>query len=216
MINRFQTIADELNQNRIKFSKKISMEIESEMAQLNMASAKFQVQFNYVEDDYSVIRFEDKPVKYGPKGYDKIEFYLSANPGEMPKPLAKVASGGEVSRIMLAIKSVLKKSDPVETLIFDEIDSGISGEAAEKVADALEKLSQNKQVICITHLPQIACRAKHHLYIHKELMSGHTVVIAKYLESEEKVQAIAKLFSGESITSEGITSAQQFMDQARG
>jgi len=216
LINRFQTIADELNQNRIKFSKKISMEIESEMAQLNMASAKFQVQFNYVEDDYSVIRFEDKPVKYGPKGYDKIEFYLSANPGEMPKPLAKVASGGEVSRIMLAIKSVLKKSDPVETLIFDEIDSGISGEAAEKVADALEKLSKNKQVICITHLPQIACRAKHHLYIHKELMSGHTVVIAKYLESEEKVQAIAKLFSGESITSEGITSAQQFMDQARG
>ena len=216
LITRFQAIADELNQNRIKFAKKISMEIESEMAQLNMASAKFQVQFNYVEDDCSVIKFEDKPIKYGPKGYDKIEFYLSANPGEMPKPLAKVASGGEVSRIMLAIKSVLKKSDPVETLIFDEIDSGISGEAAEKVADALEKLSQNKQVICITHLPQIASRAKHHLYIHKELKSGDTVVIAKYLESEEKVQAIAKLFSGESITSEGITSAQQFMDQARG
>ena len=96
-------------------------------------------------------------------------FFLSANPGELPKPLIKIASGGEVSRIMLAIKSVLKKSDPVETLIFDEIDTGISGQAAEKVGETLKKLSQDKQVICITHLPQIASKADHHLFIHKKI-----------------------------------------------
>lgn len=216
LIIRYQKFADQLNQNRTTFSQKISSEIELEMAELNMGGAKFQVQIIHTEDNSSFIKFEDKPVKYGSKGYDKVEFYLSANPGELPKPLAKVASGGEVSRIMLAIKSVLKKSDPVETLIFDEIDSGISGQAAEKVAEALEKLSQEKQVICITHLPQIASRAQHHIYIHKKLKSEHTEVIARYLDSGEKVQAIAKLFSGESVTSEGITSAQQFMDQARG
>ena len=134
----------------------------------------------------------------------------------MPKPLTKVASGGEVSRIMLAIKSVLKKSDPVSTLIFDEIDSGISGEAAERVGSALKALAIEKQVICITHLPQIASCAEHHLYINKKIENEQTDVIARYLNEKEKVEAIAQLFSGESISVEGISSAKQLRNQARG
>ena len=117
---------------------------------------------------------------------------------------------------MLAIKSVLKKSDPVPTLVFDEIDAGISGQAAEKVSEALEKLSKDKQVICITHLPQIASKADHHIYISKEFDNEKTVVNARYLSEDEKVHAIAELFSGEIIPSEGLNTAKQFRTQARG
>lgn len=216
LINRYQKFADELNSIRDKYSTKIATEIEDEMVQLNMPGAKFEVRMDQKSDQSSVIIFEGNPVRYGSKGYDQVEFFLSANPGEVPKPITKIASGGEVSRIMLGIKSVLKKYDPVETLIFDEIDSGISGQAAEKVSEALEKLSTDKQVICITHLPQIASRADHHLYINKTMKEDKTSVNARYLNHEEKLTAIAKLFSGDTVTKEGITSAQQFMDQARG
>ncbi|MEA1881043.1 MAG: DNA repair protein RecN [Candidatus Marinimicrobia bacterium] len=215
-IGRYQKFADQLSEIRNKSSHKLASQIETEMVQLNMAGATFQVQINPIKDVGSFIHHENNPVKYGPKGFDKIEFYLSANPGEIPKPLIKVASGGEVSRIMLAIKSVLKKSDPVETLIFDEIDSGISGQAAEKVAEALVKLSRDKQVVCITHLPQIATRAQHHLYIHKKIKSEQTEVEVCYLNDEEKVQAITELFSGEFVAGEGITSPQELRNQARG
>ena len=216
LINRYQKFADELNSIRDKYSTKIATEIEDEMVQLNMPGAKFEVRMDQKSDQSSVIIFDGNPVRYGSKGYDQVEFFLSANPGEVPKPITKIASGGEVSRIMLGIKSVLKKYDPVETLIFDEIDSGISGQAAEKVSEALEKLSTDKQVICITHLPQIASRADHHLYIDKTMKEDKTSVNARYLNHEEKLTAIAKLFSGDTVTKEGITSAQQFMDQARG
>ena len=216
LINRYQKLADELNSVRDKYSTKIATEIEDEMVQLNMPGAKFEVRMDQKFEKSSAIIFDGNPVRYGSKGYDQVEFFLSANPGEVPKPITKIASGGEVSRIMLGIKSVLKKYDPVETLIFDEIDSGISGQAAEKVSEALEKLSTDKQVICITHLPQIASRADHHLYINKTMKEDKTSVNARYLNHEEKLTAIAKLFSGDSVTKEGITSAQQFMDQARG
>jgi DNA repair protein RecN (Recombination protein N) len=214
--SRYQKYADQLHSIRMKYSNKIGSKIENEMALLNMAGAKFEVQIKQQNDSGSPIVYEGQPVKYGPKGYDQVAFFLSANPGELPKPLTKIASGGEVSRIMLAIKSVLKKYDPVDTLIFDEIDSGISGQAAEKVSEALEKLSKDKQVICITHLPQIASRADHHLYIHKSIHEEKTSVTARYLNDEEKLKAIAELFSGEIVTREGLTSAQQFMDQVRG
>ena len=216
LINRYQKLADQLNTLRMKFAEKVAVEIEMEMANLNMAGAIFQVRIIQIEDYESFIQFQDKPVKYGSKGYDQVSFFLSANPGELPKPLIKIASGGEISRIMLAIKSVLKKSDPVDTLIFDEIDTGISGQAAEKVGEALKKLSHDKQVICITHLPQIASKADHHVFIHKKIKNEQTEVVARYLNNKEKIQAIAELFSGENMPKERIKSSQQFIDQARG
>ncbi|MDP6991677.1 MAG: DNA repair protein RecN [Candidatus Marinimicrobia bacterium] len=216
LIHQYQKSADSLHNQRSKMANTISKQIENEMAKLNMPGATFEVVINAKSETDSPIKKESVFVKFGPKGYDQVEFFLSANPGEISKPLTKVASGGEVSRIMLAIKSVLKKSDPVETLIFDEIDSGISGQAAEKVAEALADLSTEKQVICITHLPQIASKADHHIYVHKSIKNEQTDVMVRYLTESEKIEAIAELFSGESISVEGISSAKRFRSQARG
>ena len=216
LVRKYKKAADQLHHVRTKLSKAISKQIETEMNELNMVGSTFQVLIDNKIDNKSLIKIDGDGVAIGPKGYDQVEFFLSANPGEIPKPLTKVASGGEVSRIMLAIKSVLKKSDPVSTLIFDEIDSGISGEAAERVGSALKALAIEKQVICITHLPQIASCAEHHLYINKKIENEQTDVIARYLNEKEKVEAIAQLFSGESISVEGISSAKQLRNQARG
>ena len=125
---QYQKLADELHIRRVEKAKVLSKKIEFEMAQLNMAGSTFEIKITTKHNPESLITFNEERILFGPKGYDNIEFFLSANPGESPKPLVKIASGGEVSRIMLAIKSILEKSDPVNTLIFDEIDSGISGQ----------------------------------------------------------------------------------------
>ena len=216
LVTQYQKIADQLHESRINNAIKLSKEIELEMSELNMAGSTFEILINTKPDSESLINFNQERIAFGSKGYDNIEFFLSANPGELPKPLVKVASGGEVSRIMLAIKSVLKKSDPVGTLIFDEIDSGISGQAAEKVALSLEALAKNKQVLCITHLPQIASRAHHHMYISKKINNNQTDVVLNYLKEEEKLEAIAGLFSGENISVESISTVKEFREKARG
>ena len=216
LIGKYQRLADEVHHVRSNSAKDIEKQIQNEMFELNIPKAQFVISITNKNYPQSNILFENIGVVFGSKGYDQIEFFFSANPGESPKPLSKIASGGEVSRIMLAIKSVLKKSDPVATLVFDEIDAGISGQAAEKVSEALEKLSKDKQVICITHLPQIASKADHHIYISKKIDNEKTVVSARYLSEDEKVNAIAELFSGEIIPSEGLNTAKQFRTQARG
>ena len=213
---QYQKLADELHIRRVEKAKLLSKKIEFEMAQLNMAGSTFEIKITTKHSTESLITFDEKGIFFGPKGYDNIEFFLSANPGESTKPLVKIASGGEVSRIMLAIKSILEKSDPVNTLIFDEIDSGISGQAAEKVALSLEALSKNKQVLCITHLPQIASKADHHIFINKKIIDNKTEVIASYLNEDEKLEAIAGLFSGEKITVESISTVKEFRNKARG
>ena len=149
--------------------------------------------------DDSFISLDGAFVQALPSGMDKVEFFLSANPGEQLKPLVAIASGGEVSRIMLAIKTVFQEFDPVPTLVFDEIDSGISGKTAEKVAKQLLKLSQLKQVICITHLPQIVRKADHHLHISKTIHDGRTTVNAKYLHGQMSKNAIRELFIGDTV-----------------
>ena len=131
-VSQYQKFADQLHLLRSEKAKILSKKIESEMTELNMPGSTFEINIKTKTDSESSIFHNQEKVVFGPKGYDNIEFFLSANPGESPKPLVKIASGGEVSRIMLAIKSILEKSDPVNTLIFDEIDSGISGKAAEK------------------------------------------------------------------------------------
>lgn len=213
---QYQKLADQLHITRFEKSKILSKKIEFEMAQLNMAGSTFEIKISTKPDSRSLITFNGERTLISAKGYDNIEFFLSANPGESPKPLVKIASGGEVSRIMLAIKSILEKSDPVNTLIFDEIDSGISGQAAEKVALSLEALAKNKQVLCITHLPQIASKADHHIFINKKIIDNKTEVIANYLNEDEKLEAIAGLFSGEKISVESISTVKEFRSKARG
>lgn len=152
--------------------------------------------------------------KYTKNGCDVVEFMISANSGENLKPLAKIASGGELSRIMLAIKSVLSKVDDVSTLIFDEIDSGISGHAATRVAEQLKNVAENKQVICITHLAQIASVADNHLFIEKNVANGRTYTDVLSLNYEQRISEIARIMSGTEITENLFNSAKELLDRS--
>jgi DNA repair protein RecN (Recombination protein N) len=176
-------------------AKILAPKIAAEMQSLNMPEANFEISISVQKTNESFSVFENDRVIATDKGFDSIQFLLSANPGEALKPLVEIASGGEISRIMLAIKTVFQKDDPINTLVFDEIDSGISGDAAQKVGQSLLNLSHSKQVICITHLPQIARLATHHLHIEKSIANGNTKVKAKYLDESERNNIINHLSS---------------------
>ena len=195
----YKVLAKSLHKNRVKRADQLASLIEKSMQGLNMPGAIFQIRIITIPSDDSFISLDGAFVQALPSGVDKVEFFLSANPGEQLKPLVAIASGGEVSRIMLAIKTVFQEFDPVPTLVFDEIDSGISGKTAEKVAKQLLKLSQLKQVICITHLPQIVRKADHHLHISKTIHDGRTTVNAKYLHGQMSKNAIRELFIGDTV-----------------
>ena len=197
---KYTEIAFKLSENRKSNADTLSSMIEKSLAVLNMNHAKFDVRLSHNETDTSFIKNNGIPVKPNSKGIDQVEFYLSANPGEPLKPMSKVASGGEMSRIMLAIKTVFQDKNPVSTLIFDEIDTGISGETAQKVSRHLKKLSKYKQVICITHLPQIAISADYHLHVTKSVInSNSTSVKAEYLNGDFSRSVIKNLFVGEEV-----------------
>lgn len=192
----FSKIAIDIHKRRIQKSKGLSLKVESKMAELNMLEAKFEIRITQDKIEDGFLTYEKQSYAHNPKGIDSLEFYLSANPGEPVKPLVNIASGGEVSRIMLAIKTVFQDVDPVQTLVFDEIDSGISGKAAEKVAKQLLQLSTSKQIFCITHLSQIAKKADNHLHISKYVKDGSTFVDVKYLNSKEAPKVINQMFLG--------------------
>ena len=180
----------------------LSKLIEEKMSELNMPNSKFDIKVKQKEKRDAFVKIGNKFYENNSKGIDTVEFFISTNPGEDVKPLSYVASGGEVSRIMLAIKTVFQNLDPVKTLIFDEIDTGISGMAAKKVSNHLLDLSKSKQVICITHLSQIAFNADNHLHISKYTDSGNTSVKVQYLDENERSKVIKSLFHGEQV---GIT-----------
>ena len=185
-----------LHKKRESKSIELSKMIVMTMSNLNMDGARFDIKIEQDEIEESYIKLDGKNVAGNSKGIDKVEFYLSANPGEPSKPLSFVASGGEISRIMLAIKTVFQDIDPVQTLVFDEIDSGISGKAAEKVSKHLMELAKKKQVICITHLSQIANQAHNHLHIKKSVIDKKTYVGFKYLDKNQSSKVIKELFVG--------------------
>ena len=147
-------------------------------------------------------------------GYDEVEFLISTNPGETPKPLGKIASGGELSRIMLALKTVLANNDEIETLIFDEIDTGTSGRTAQKVSEKMDLIGRNHQVICITHLPQIAAMADTHFLIEKTVESGRTTSKIHRLPQEESVAELARMLGGVSITETVLENAKEMKELA--
>ena len=155
-----------------------------------------------------VVNFEKG--KYTKTGCDNIEFLISANVGEPPKPLSKIASGGELSRIMLSIKSVLSGKDEIGTLIFDEIDTGISGRAAQKVGNQLRVVSDGKQVLCVTHLAQIAAKADSHFYIEKRAENNRTYTDISLLDFEGRKREIARIIGG-TITEQNLKSAEEML-----
>ena len=159
------------------------------------------------------IRHEE--VEMNTRGIDKIEFLISVNPGEEPKPVSKIASGGELSRMMLAIKTVLSRADFVQTLIFDEIDTGISGSAADRVGKKLHQLSADSQVLCVTHQAQIAAFADNHLFISKSVHDERTFTQVDSLDEEGRVRELARIVGGEQITDSALNHAKQLLNTAR-
>ena len=150
----------------------------------------------------------------GPSGQDGVEFFLAANLGEEPKPLSKTASGGELSRVMLSIKNVLAGRGGVGTVIFDEIDTGVSGRAAQKIGLKLAQVAQSRQVICVTHLAQVAAYASHHNRIYKEVEGERTYTHVETLSREERVRELARINAGENITDIAMESAREMLTLA--
>ena len=144
-------------------------------------------------------------------GADAVAFYMSANAGEALKPMSKVASGGELARIMLAMKNVLAEKDQVQTLIFDEVDTGVSGRAAQKVAEKLKSVAAHKQVLCVTHLPQLAALAETHLLIAKAEREGRTYTTVTPLDLEGRKQELARIIGGTNITETTLKSAEEML-----
>ena len=168
---------------------------------LNFISVQFEI---------SITRKEE----ISENGYDFVEFLISTNPGEPLKPLAKVASGGELSRIMLAMKSILASTEDVDTLIFDEIDTGISGKTAQKVAEKMAGISGKHQVICISHLSQIAAMADHHYLIEKKLENDRTVTKIKQLNRQQSIAEIVRINGGNEVTEASLKQATEMKEMA--
>ena len=186
-----------LRKNRQEQGKILADKILSELAQLDMPRVQFQCRFRETE--------------LGAEGADGVAFYLSANAGEDLKPLSKVASGGELARIMLSMKNVLAEKDAVDTLIFDEVDTGVSGRAAQRIAEKLRSLAKHKQVLCVTHLPQLAALADTHMLIAKSERDGRTFTTVTPLDKQGRVNELARIIGGTNITEITRKSAEEML-----
>lgn len=191
------SLAKELSRRRQAASAQFIRQVREELAFLNMPGIQFET--------------EIQRVPLYAMGCDKLQFLVSANKGEPPKPMSKIASGGELSRIMLAIKTVLSGKDKVQTLIFDEVDTGISGAAANKVGKKLKQVSQNRQVLCITHLAQIAALADHHLLIEKHVEGERTFTQVQELDFEGRKREVARIIGGDQVTDLQLEMAEEML-----
>ncbi|CUU08156.1 DNA replication and repair protein RecN [Candidatus Kryptobacter tengchongensis] len=206
-------VAERLSLKRREVAETVSKIIVGVLAELGIDNAQFEVKIENrpKKEGRCYVRLGKECYEVTSRGIDFVEFYISTNIGEDLKPLVKVASGGEVSRIMLALKSVLAKSERLPLLVFDEIDTGISGRIAQKVGQSLKNLSRYHQIIVITHLPQIASLADTHFVAEKVIQDGRAVTKIRELEIEERIREIAKLMSGEEVTQASIESAKELM-----
>jgi DNA repair protein RecN (Recombination protein N) len=187
-----------LTQARQEGSRQLADELEDQLDDLKMPGARFEVAFKVEEDPAGVLNGSGQRVKYYPDGLEKIEFLVEANPGEGLKALAKTASGGETSRLMLALKNVLAQADHISTLVFDEIDQGIGGRIGAVVGEKLYQLTPDHQVICITHLPQLAGFGQQHFQVVKSLVEGRTTIQVLEIQGEERVEELATMLGGPS------------------
>lgn len=193
-----------LHDERKKAAQSLEKAIHEQLNALYMEKAEFNVHFSEINDLTS----------FNPNGIDTIEFYLSANPGEALKPLVKVASGGELSRIMLALKTVFSESEGITSIIFDEVDTGVSGRVAQSIADKIHQIAVHSQVLCITHLPQVAAVADVQYFIEKEVTKNRTETSIRELTYDERIQEIARMLSGTEITQLTLEHAKELLDLA--
>lgn len=198
--NNALVAAQKLSEIRKKTAKVFSERVREEMSFLNMPNVQIVTQFENTD--------------FYEKGTDKIEFLISANPGEPPRPVAKIASGGELSRMMLAIKTVLASTDDIDTLIFDEVDTGISGSAAQKVGMKLKEVSKSSQVLCVTHQAQLAALADAHYLISKQVEDGRTFTQVKLLDFDGRKHELARIIGGVSITDAALAHAESMLKES--
>jgi DNA repair protein RecN (Recombination protein N) len=195
--------ANHLTSLRKNAAEKLTEAIHKQLKDLYMDKTVFEVKF-----------FEQDNIEFQPDGIDKIEFYMSTNPGEPLKPLAKIASGGELSRIMLALKTIFSQHQGVTSIIFDEVDTGVSGRVAQAIGEKIYRISVNSQVLSITHLPQVAALCDHHFFIRKEIKEHRTITSIQQLSECERIEEIARMISGSHITTATEEHAKELLDLA--
>ncbi|MGL5572744.1 MAG: DNA repair protein RecN, partial [Cetobacterium sp.] len=198
---KYYTLAKKLSDIRKLKAKIIEENLQDELKGLNMGDANFKIEF---EESTSMTL----------SGIDQVEFMISTNVGQGLKPLWKVASGGEVSRIMLAIKVIFSKVDNIPILIFDEIDTGVGGETVRKIANKLQEIGETTQVMSITHSPAIAAKATQQFYIEKKLLDNKTITQVKELDEDERVKEIARMLAGKNISEAVIEHAKELLGDA--
>jgi len=207
-------LALNLSGRRKVVAKLLEEKIENQLQELEMANTKFKVDINYIEDEQGIIEFEGRKLKVKEDGIDNVEFLISPNLGEELKPLRKIASGGEMSRIMLALKTILGEVDNIDTLIFDEIDVGIGGKTSDKVGRKLKSLGKFKQVISVTHQAQIARFADKHFVVSKRVSGNRTLTEVREVLGNDKVYEIARMLAGANITDTTLKHAKELLESA--
>ncbi len=205
----------DLSRKRVQKARELEKRIINELSYLGMEKSNFRVEFRYIEDENSFLRIKDRGVKIEENGIDRVEFTISPNVGEDLKPLAKIASGGELSRIMLAIKNILINADKIGTIIFDEVDVGIGGETSNKVGNKIKEISKNTMVICITHSPQIASKGDHNYLVEKIVKQNRTISTVRKLDYDVKVREIARMLSGDNISDITIQHAKELINNKK-
>jgi DNA repair protein RecN (Recombination protein N) len=201
-------LAANLSRERKRVAKKLDREMKAALAELGMAESAFESRF---ADSSPTAGADPEGAGISESGMDQIEFYFSPNPGEVIKPLAKIASGGELSRTMLAIKSLVLGEGDISTLIFDEVDAGIGGRIAEIVGAKLKDVAVSHQVICVTHLPQIAAQAAAHYVVEKEVSKGRTYTAVRRLSEKERIGELARMLGGLKITDKTLRHAEEML-----
>jgi len=202
-----------LSEKRQAAAKKMAKEVMSQLRDLGMEKAAFQVEVLQTEQQGGLVRQGRKSYQAEAAGIDKARFLISPNAGEEPKPLARIASGGEISRVMLAVKTILAEVDQVSSLVFDEIDAGIGGRVAEAVGRKLRQIGERRQVLCITHLPQIAALAQAHYRVSKGEQTGRTLTTVEPLSEKERVEEVARMLGGEKVTESALRHAREMVGQ---
>lgn len=191
-----------LRKERKRLVKELEQQILTELKELYLERTEFEVRFTELEHLQE-------------NGLDGVEFYITTNPGEPLKPLVRVASGGELSRVMLAMKTIFSQTQGITSIVFDEVDTGVSGRVAQAIADKIYQISENSQVLCITHLPQVAAVADEHYFIEKEIVAGRTETSVRILSEKERVNEIARMLAGSEITKLTIEHAQELLAMAK-
>ncbi|MBC7334184.1 MAG: DNA repair protein RecN, partial [Actinobacteria bacterium] len=201
-----------LSRLRKEVIQKLERRVQKELLDLGFKSVVFRVSSDFIQG-VDGLEIDGKRVRFRANGIDEIEFLISLNPGESEKPLRKIASGGEISRIMLALKAIIGQADNISTMIFDEIDVGIGGETSKVVGEKLYKISCNRQVICITHLAPIACFSDLHLFIDKYVEGNRTKIMIKKLDSQERIKEISRMLSGKTLSDISIMHARELIEK---